>query len=196
MYITEKRTQTILNGLQDKHCLESCSKYGELGYTNPEKGILFANWNDISKPLQDYLEESGFELEWSDEWYIDYDNDKAWRTSPDSYGWICALGYGDGYVLTPDDDISEWLELCEITDHNQPIRALPDFITQDNLSEQGYVQHNGRFESGFHHGQNDDPSVISKDLFDSIDDIESVVFRISNAGQFDIHFEAFYKVGE
>ena len=130
MHITQKRTDKILHALQDKHYLEYCSHYGEPGYQDPEKSILFANWNPISKPICAYLEEAGYELEWSDEWYIDYNNDKAWRTSPDSYGWVRQIVYtDDGEVLTPDDGAAAVIESLAMSDHAHPCHAVPNWVT-------------------------------------------------------------------
>ena len=42
--------------------------YGEPGYSDPEAGILFANWNNVPKYIQNGLTRRGFKLEWSDEW--------------------------------------------------------------------------------------------------------------------------------
>jgi len=189
--ITKKRTEIILKALQDKHDLEYCTAYGERRYNDPEVGILFANWNHISRPLQDYLEEAGYSLEWSDEWYIDYDNDKAWRTSPDSYGWVCAVKFCDGYVITPDDDMSEWIAECALTDSDQPMSALPDWITPDDIIAQGFELFAGHLESGLHPGKTDDPRAITKKAVDS--GASQVVFRIAEASQFYIVFECYIR---
>lgn len=74
-----------VNSLQ----LDWADEYGEPGYTKPEKGILFCNWNSIPQALQDRLEVQGYELKWGDEWYVDTGRSpcKAWRTQPDSWRW-------------------------------------------------------------------------------------------------------------
>jgi hypothetical protein len=61
--------------------------YAEPGYTDPEKGIVFANWNYFPRELPDILERGGYEIEWSDEWATCGDCGRAVRTSPNSYGW-------------------------------------------------------------------------------------------------------------
>lgn len=35
--------------LCERYSIEWCEKYGELGYDDPARGILFADWNDIPK---------------------------------------------------------------------------------------------------------------------------------------------------
>ena len=42
-----------------KYC-EFASSYGERGYDDPEKGILFANWNNVPRFIMDGLERRGF----------------------------------------------------------------------------------------------------------------------------------------
>lgn len=193
MNISEKRTNTIIESLVEKHNLEYCYQYGEPGYTDPEKGILFCDWNPVSRTIQDYLEEVGFELEWSDEWHIDYENDKAWRTSPDCYSWVCQICFCDGFVLTPDDDISEWIEEHAMSDKCHPTKALPDWISTEQLAEEGYALQDGTFESGWHHGQDDDPQEIATQLLAR--GYESVVFQIDSSEQFCIEFKV-YTMGE
>jgi hypothetical protein len=63
------------------------SAYAEPGYTQPAKGILFANWNHLPKGIDTVLERYGYAVEWSDEWATCDDCGKAVRTQPDSYSW-------------------------------------------------------------------------------------------------------------
>lgn len=182
MHITSGRTELILVALQEKHNAEWCEKYGEKGYTDPEKGIIFCNWNNVSKRIQDYLEKAGYELEWEDEWTIDYDYGKAYRISPDSYGWQSAIHYTDsGEMLTPDDDITDWIEEFQ----NNPRKALPSRITPERLMEEGWELRQGGYENGFFNGQDDDPAKAYKEFKDEYD----VLFRLSEVSQFYLRFE-------
>ena len=166
------KLQKALYYLQDKHCAEWCTHYGEPGYQDPEKGIIFANWNDIPKGLAEWLEKCGYSLEWSDEWYVDYNNDKAYRTSPDCYSWESQIMYLDGDYLTPDDSPSEWIEACQVTSNGQPMACLPSWVNEQDILEAGFTLQNDGLESGFHPGQNDDPKAITKGL------IERGVYRV------------------
>ena len=60
-----------------------CASYGEPGYDAPEHGIIFANWNYVSKSVYSWLENHGYALEWSDEWIISHETGKAYRSSPE-----------------------------------------------------------------------------------------------------------------
>lgn len=140
--VTETRTHTVLNALADHpYNAEMCSEYGEPSYSNEDvSGVITCDWNAVSERIMDYLEAAGFAIEWCDEWYIDTNNDKAWRTSPDGYAWRPQLAYGDGYVLTPDDDDDEWINLhCDETP--QLVRTLPGRIDDEALIACGFVHH-------------------------------------------------------
>jgi len=92
-------------------------EYAEPGYTDPERGILFANWNYFPRGVDSILEQYGFEIEWSDEWHRCDDCGKAVRHQPDSWSWQpyyqllneCEVVCGDclkadGYRQTDDGD--------------------------------------------------------------------------------------------
>jgi len=174
--------------------------YAEPGYSQPERGIVFGNWNPVCgfdktkaeqkrdpvAKLARVLEAAGCELEWEDEWCTCNDCGKAVRTSPDSYGWTsyyrivneCELVCLD--CLSPADYLAE----CE----DNPAKAFPpEWSPEDH----GYVKHNGDFETGFHPGQTDSPEAILKLLH--AQGKTGVVFRIKSKGQFDLTWEAFHK---
>lgn len=162
-------------------------KYGEPGYSDPEALVLFGNWNYTDREFGDVLEGLGFEAEWCDEWVSV--NDKAYRIQPDSYGWVSQIHCTEGgEYLTPDSDLSEWLE--EMQDN--PRMALPEWVTREMLEEAGWQRVEERYENGFHPGQDDDPKKIYDKLIKQ-PDVHHVVFRISDKGQFDIKFEAYTK---
>lgn len=74
------------------------SEYAELGYENPKRGILFANWNVFPKRFDDILEKLGYAVEWNDEWNV-CECGKAYRTSADSYVWSPSFKEIDGQEL-------------------------------------------------------------------------------------------------
>lgn len=196
MLITPNRTKIILDYLCDKHYAEYCSKYGERGYRTPECGIIiFANWNDVKrKQFVKYLEQLGAEMEWSDEWMVDYENDKCYRTSGDSYHWVCQVRWIEhGEWLTPDDDLSTWLEELAMEPGDEP-QVLPDFFTGADLEALGYEQIEQTFENGFFEGQNDDPKKIAEKAFKF--GAQKVIFRIKEQSQFYMKFECYALQGE
>jgi hypothetical protein len=84
---TWNESYTLESRLSEIENMGYAAEYAERGYSNPSKGILFANWNYFSNDVFRLLESYGFECEWSDEWSTCSDCGKAFRTSPDSYGW-------------------------------------------------------------------------------------------------------------
>ena len=181
---TDKLQQAI-KYLTEKHNAEWAECYGEPGYSQPEKGIILANWNDVPKGLAAWLEKHGYELEWSDEWTIVYSGakSKAYRTEPDSYSWEPSLILSDnGEWISPDDGADCAIEECAMTDYNQPCRFLPHWVTEDDLVDAGFVRVAEHQESGFHPGQTDTPGPIAKAQFDN--GASQVVFRRTEASQF------------
>lgn len=188
MALTHKESQA-LQYLQETHSAEWFATYGEPGYSDTEKGGVLANWNDVPKGLADWLESCGFSLEWSDEWYIDYDNGlKAYRTSPDSYSWESSLFLtDDGEYLTPDDSDSEWIDAAAMTDKGRPARVIPSRIGDDSLRAEGFEPFRVDCESGFFPGQTDNPDELARQAFDQ--GAYRVVFRRREASQFYTRWE-------
>lgn len=160
------KLQKALDYLANTHNAEYCSYYGEPGYQDPDKGIIFANWNDIPKGLAEWLEKCGYSLEWSDEWYVDHAYSKAYRTSPDSYHWESSimLPQDSCEYITPDDSPDTWIEACQQTSNGQPMACLPSWIGEQDIIKSGFKLQNGDLESGFFPGQTDNPVQITADL--------------------------------
>jgi len=161
--------------------LDWANHYGEPGYTDPERGILFANWNKVPQPVQDVLERNGFALEWSDEWIIDHESDKAYRCSPDCYSWV------PSYVMTEDceiigkDDLDDHIDSYIEIYLNDSNRAA----TFDNFdpAQYGFEKYNGTFESGVHPGQTDDPKKVAEKI-ESMHPNHDYLFTIDEQSQF------------
>lgn len=193
MRTTDRRTDIVLDALQNRWDAQWCSYYGEPGYSDPARGVILANWNDIPKWVGDYLEAAGFECEWSDEWWIDSNRDKAYRTEPSSYGWrpTAVLAPEECDYLTPDDGAAEAIEAFA-SECAGTVSAVPYWVTDEDLEEAGFVQHEGRFERGFHPGQTDDPVKIARALLDG-GKAHRVVGRIDESGQFDVRFSMWFE---
>jgi hypothetical protein len=85
--IDEYNRQRIRSALAEIDNMGYVAGYAEPGHTEPEKGILFANWNVFPRELPDVLERAGYAIEWSDEWSTCEDCGKAVRTSPNGWDW-------------------------------------------------------------------------------------------------------------
>lgn len=188
---------------------ETCSNYGEPGYKldNPNGFLVFGNiWckerdctDDSCHSVEAHypaefaaLEAAGAEFEWSDEWYVDSNADKAWRTQSDCYSWQSSITVTDGEILTPDDDLEDWVQAVV----NNPRSCLPSHVgTVEQLAELGFVESECGFENGFHPGQTDDPKAIMKIIREG-DPGAEVLFQLSGVGQFDVRFCVFVKAAE
>jgi len=107
----ENRSEIIREAAENKNIyIDFCSEYGELGYEVSEgkKAILFSDWNEFDKypRIMEWIEEN-YEIEWSDEWVIDYNDNKCYRTIHDSYGWQPSMYMDNNGKIIPYDDINE-----------------------------------------------------------------------------------------
>ena len=165
-------------------------EYAEPGYSNPSKGILFANWNHVSQRVQDILERAGFAIEWQDEWTTCGNCNRALREKPDCYSWQPSFAsYSDGETLCLDClDPEDYLETLE--DNPRTALNLPDI----DPSQYGYRKVEGDFENGFHPGQNDDPKKIYERLCEA--GHSRLLFQINDVAQFDMRFSIWEKIAE
>jgi hypothetical protein len=136
------------------------------------------------------LESQGVQFEWCDEWTIDYDYDKAYRTQGDSYHWQpTAIYTDDGDLMTPDDDIEVWIEWCA----DEPTRCLPSRVySASDLEAVGFESYNGIYENGWHPGQTDDPNKITDTIRREYPD-HTIVFVLAESSQFYIRFTAYVR---
>lgn len=208
----------VLESLGCEHAYEWCGEYGESGY-NARHGattplVVLGDWwcrcDKFGKDARGYnelhgvdrhhprlfaqLEAQGVELEWHDEWMIDYENDKAWRTSGDSYSWQPSVIYtDDGNPLTPDSDPDDVITYVV----NEPSRCITSpFGGARLLMDHGFTPWPvgaEPFENGWHPGQNDDPTAITLAIRAELVDDVDIAFAIDENGPFYIRFSAYVR---
>lgn len=162
-------------------------EYAERGYTQPKKGILFANWNRLPEELGDILERMGYEIEWSDEWTTCEGCNRAIRTSPDNHGWKQAYVIYDNCEIFCIDCVKE--DLDEYEDYLLNSTSHADTFDID-WKERGFNLMNAEhYETGLHPHQNDDPKKIAKRVPLNHD----FLFAIPSVGQFDIYFDCWIR---
>jgi hypothetical protein len=208
-----------------RHIHDWCSEYGEPGYSTRHDAetpsIWLGDWwchchepfpgrtekqandprplhriSDHYPRLFRQLEAQGVEFEWYDEWMIDWEGGgKCYRTSGDSYSWMPSAIYDDGGdILSPDSDIEDWIEYVA----NDPHKCLLSRVhSAGDIEAVGFESYNGRYESGWHPGQDDDPDKITQKIRreTGLDEDElTIVFVITGNGQFDTEFKAYTRL--
>lgn len=187
----------------------------EPGYGNDETIWVTGNWNparfvrkgdgqppltnDESRPVRlgNALERLGVELLWLDEWIQCGQCMKVVRSEPDSYSWT-------PYYLMGEDDCQPYCLDCFATYYgsddsglrdfgfiDNPRNAIPDHIKTSQLEAWGWERHNGVFENGWYHRE-DDPQQIFDRIKAESPQLE-VLFAIDENQQFCIRFTAWVK---
>jgi hypothetical protein len=181
------------------------SEYGEPGYTS-DGPILFGDWwcrrkdCDYAETYENgakkvhgldchyprvfaFLEENGAQLEWDDEWTVV--DDKAYRTSADSYSWQPTAVWNDdvGDYMVNGEDIDTWLEWA-VNDSSRCLMARS--FTDAELEAEGFVERQCDFYNGWHEGMADDPKAIMAMVQDS--ENVDVLFMLAETSQFYIRF--------
>jgi hypothetical protein len=165
--------------------IQVAKEYAEPGYTDPEKAILFANWNYFPRGIDTMLENYGYAIEWSDEWATCGNCYRAVRMSADSWQWQPSFTLGDGEITCVD---------CLKSDPGDYLRSLEDdpnsaLNVDIDPSEHSYVKIEGDFENGLHPGQNDNPRAIYRRLSEKY---SRIIFKIDSSEPFTTTFSVWY----
>ena len=186
----------IMQRLAEKHQWNWANEYGEPGYSGGP--VVFANWNDLDLDKYPHImaaiKDAGIELEWDDEWVVDGDSGKCYRTEANSYMWMPSIGYADGYILTPEHDVEEWIEVAKIGSNTQ--QMLNRYQVREKLLHEAGFERYGDTESetGWHPGQDDQPEdVIAAIKEEHGDDTDIIVYR-TEASQFYSKWVCLYRV--
>jgi hypothetical protein len=200
------RLQKVLNALQAKGVDFDCAEeYGEPGYSTDKELILFANWNHFDSREMKAIE-SVAEIEWSDEWTTVHnypDKSRAFRTSPDSYGWESAIFLTEDGEYIPFDSLPDSGEnlLSELREYGFTVevwqdgtgtnhadlchypKAVPSRYSEKDLATIADLREDD-CQTGFHPGQNDKPEDKLKSAGPG-----EYLLRIADKGQFDITWQ-------
>lgn len=130
------------------------------------------------------------QLEWSDEWEQCGNCWKLMRVEPNSYSWRMYGFFDDGacsYLCgnCALENFEDWTLPRFLGNESNAITFLRSSAT---MVEYGFEQIDGRFENGWHPGQDDTPQDALNRYRDELDDKEWV-FVIPSVGQFDMQFE-------
>ncbi len=145
--------------------------------------------------IWEQMKSQGYEFEWYDEWAIDHEAGKVYRTQGDSYMWRPSAIYDEGgELMTADTDLEVWLEWLL----DEPgRRCLPtNIIDISQLEEVGFFRwpepDSDDFENGWHPGQTDDPAKILAEIARTHPDHDAV-FVLTENSQFYSKFAAYIR---
>jgi hypothetical protein len=192
--------KNIIQRIAESTQSDWASEYGnDSRYTQGDGPIIIQSYdmcNIMNKHprIEQAAIDQGFELVNYDEYTVDHECDKVWRTSPDSYGWTPSVVYTEhGDLITPDSDIDEWIEWAV----NEESRCLTStFCKLADLEELGFVQEpddDTTYESGLHPGQTDDPAKMYKELRVKFPESD-IIFWLKESSQFYVVFQVLRRV--
>jgi len=199
---TRNRIQKLLDyaELFDSHIQlvdDGCAEPG-----HDDKPVALANWNeqthwngeqhivdnDIMPRIAKLLEKLGYVIEWGDEWFTCEGCYKAIRSQGDSYHWIPSYWYSDGCGV-----------YCHECVKSNPVGYLEELSGNHNrcetlgipLDKYGYRLYGGNYATGWHPGQDADPSEIAKELREQ--GIADFIFALDENSQFYCTFSVWIK---
>jgi hypothetical protein len=161
--------------------------YAEPGYTDPDRCVLFADWNNFPRGFDRVLERAGYAVEWSDEWAVCEDCQRAFRTSADSYSWRMSGVITEHGACICHGCLDPADHLASLEDDPSVANVVPTIDPADH----GYVLLEDHLESGFHPGQTDDPRKVFAGL--QAKGYQRIVFNVNRVRQFDMQFSVFYR---
>lgn len=216
MILSRSNIARLISPLIDSGIItDFAADYGEPGYSFRDGAttplFLLGNWwcqckragasiipghthlhtvQDHHPRLWSQLEAQGVEYDFYDEWWVDDDTNKAYRTQPDSYIWQSVIQWNDdtGSYLTPDSDDDDWLGWAK----NNPDRCLMA-NHREMLERQGFIQQGDAYHSGLHQGMDDRPGPVLAEIQHTAPSPVDVVFLLNETSQFYVSFTAWVR---
>lgn len=185
--------------------------YAEPGYGSDDSVVVLGDWNPkrwasegdapltpaerLPSRLARSLERVGANIEWLDEWTSCSECLRAVRTQPDSYSWQAS------FVVTEDGDtfcldclIAQGEDA--LTEYVNDARKCVSWCEPSHVESFGYVKWESGdphdYESGWHPGQDDDPSAILASIHAAQPGAD-VVFFLDESSQFYVRFSAYVR---
>jgi hypothetical protein len=129
----------VVQILEEDHNIitDYAEEYGEPGYENNGKTILFGDWNYISNEVFEWLEEE-YNLEWLDEWIVNYNDSVAFRTQPNSWGWMQSFFLDDeSEPIAIKGNEKEYIETGDFINNCHSIVANVD---EETMKKLGFIK--------------------------------------------------------
>ena len=149
-----------------------CEHYGEPGYEDPEKEILFANWNMVENPITEKITENGYEIEWNDEW-VQSEEGLAFRCVANDYGWTPSYYIKGGAIYSIKENEEDYINDILL---NNPEKAAPSWF---DLSKYGFSKVEESDSGWYEYCKNKPPQEIVEE---KVDETEDFVFKIDAMG--------------
>lgn len=168
-------------------------QYADYGFLHDDENsaVFVGNWNDIPGYVERYIDYH-FEnsiIHFSDEVSTCSDCYGIIETIPGCYGDLPDYWTGDDFIqcktCAKNDDFEGYVEM--LVDNPNHANVL---MNVEDLESKYFFKLESDFETGFHPGQNDDPTTLLKNLFEKYPGQE-FIFQIDGAGQFDVNWSVY-----
>jgi len=172
---------------ENEFIFDEVFEYGEPGYELQEckNSILFGNWNEIDNLLFDVIS-FFYELEWYDEWVTDYNECKAYRSSPNGWGWQPSYFIYDSEILPIKGNEELYIE-----DKINNCHSIVDYDI--DLSKLGFTELEEDKCSGWYSHCTDPCRFVEDNLTEEALKRIDFVFKTESKGQFSINWSFWIK---
>jgi hypothetical protein len=144
--------------------------------------------------FESLAERKGIQLRFEDEIITD-EQGRAHEINPGYHGQIATYRVIESSVWAQDEaqeNPDSYLDaLLEQDGH-----ASDRWLTEEQLTERGFIRFDYDAESGFHRGQTDTPESVIDRLKLNRPTAKDFLFIIDDVGQFDCHFHLWYRLPE
>lgn len=155
---------------------------------------LFSNDFDSKKTnrFEELCEKKGIQVRFEDEIITD-DNGKVHETNPGYHGQIPTYQVIADSVWSQDEALTQTDSYLDALLDKRDGTAVTRWLSEEQLTEQGFTKFDYDAESGFHPGQTDTPESVSQKFADENPGAFDLLFRIDDVGQFDASFHLWYR---
>lgn len=194
--------KSLLNTLTESGKLDFQGVHYDDG-TTVYSGDLWRIWPDprgLESVKQDRLrsamEKRNMQLRFDDEIITD-DNGKVHELNPGYHGQVATYRILDGGVWSQDEGQTTQTDAYVEALLKEEFRNRSDrWLSDEQLTERGFIKFAYEAESGFHPGQTDTPDSLVEKVKADIPGATDFLFQITDVGQFDCHWLVWYRLEE
>lgn len=145
--------------------------------------------------LRDLMEKRNMQLRFYDETVTD-DNGKVHEKIPGYHGQIATYRIFDCAVWSQDEAIDNAAAYVEALLEEDFNNRSDRWLTEEQLTELGFIKFDYEAESGFHPGQDDTPESMVEKVKEEFPTATDFIFHITEVGQFDCAWNVWYRLEE